>query len=98
MYKLTDHIWLFPGSLETDRPVLALITGVRRSLFIDTGNSSKLATDLYTSLLAYDADLDVDSHVNDPISRNGLKVRSSEALESAHDQPSLRVAPRRRAG
>jgi hypothetical protein len=56
MYKLTDHIWLFPGSLETDRPVLALITGVRRSLFIDTGNSSKLATDLYTSLVAYDAD------------------------------------------
>ncbi|MBX9968292.1 MBL fold metallo-hydrolase [Priestia aryabhattai] len=37
--KLTDHIYYFPHSKETDRPVLGLICGEKYSFVVDAGNS-----------------------------------------------------------
>jgi hypothetical protein len=37
--KLTDHVYYFPHSEETDRPVLGLICGEKYSFIVDAGNS-----------------------------------------------------------
>ncbi len=42
--QLTDRIWYQTPVSETDRPIVAVITGDDRSLVIDAGNSSQHAT------------------------------------------------------
>ncbi|WP_026829384.1 MBL fold metallo-hydrolase [Exiguobacterium artemiae] len=42
--QLTSRIWYQTPVSETDRPIVAVITGDERSLVIDTGNSSQHAT------------------------------------------------------
>ena len=41
--QLTDRVWYQTPVSETDRPILGLIVGARRSLMIDAGNSSQHA-------------------------------------------------------
>ncbi|WP_214811294.1 MBL fold metallo-hydrolase [Exiguobacterium sp. s127] len=41
--QLTDRVWYQTPVSETDRPILGLIVGAKRSLMIDAGNSSRHA-------------------------------------------------------
>ena len=41
--QLTDRVWYQTPVSETDRPILGLIVGAKRSLMIDAGNSSQHA-------------------------------------------------------
>lgn len=43
MERLTEHIWYTPPFADTDRPVLALVTGSERALMIDGANSPRHA-------------------------------------------------------
>lgn len=39
LIKLSDRVFILPGSADTDRPSLGLITGSKQNLLIDAGNS-----------------------------------------------------------
>ncbi|HEY9595676.1 MAG TPA: MBL fold metallo-hydrolase [Spirochaetia bacterium] len=50
MVKLSESIWYTEPVTETDRPVLALIRGTRRSLMVDGGNSPRHAREFLQEL------------------------------------------------
>ena len=51
MKKLSDRIYFQEGFLETDRPILGLIVGQKRTVMVDSGNSPRHAQDFKKELL-----------------------------------------------
>ncbi len=48
--QLSDHIWLMPQDVETDRPNLYLIVGEKDSVMIDAGASPQQAKEFYSEI------------------------------------------------
>lgn len=54
MYRLTEHILCLPPDADTDRPILAAISGTDHTLLVDAGNSSAHAELFCRELAKYD--------------------------------------------
>ncbi|WP_312114106.1 MBL fold metallo-hydrolase [Brevibacillus reuszeri] len=52
--RLNDHVLYLPASHETDRPILAAISGTSRTLIMDAGNSPAHAALFLRGLSVYD--------------------------------------------